>query len=60
MKPGQPTGLYAAYLNALIEKHRREGRPAPSICDESYWETWRDQQGLNQAEAEGRLDEEKH
>jgi hypothetical protein len=58
MTNNRPTGLYSAYLNALIEKHRKEGTPAPAICDGSYWQRWRedhdlhDQSGLNQQEVD--------
>ena len=49
----RPTGFYIKYLEALNAKRKAMGLPpAPDIHSESYWEQWRDQHGLNKAEAE--------
>jgi hypothetical protein len=45
-------GFYVRYIERLIARRQAEGKPAPDICPQEYWDEWRDQHGLNQQEAE--------
>jgi hypothetical protein len=45
-------GFYVRYLEKLIDQAEAEGRQAPDITPQAYWDTWRWQHGLNAAEAE--------
>jgi hypothetical protein len=44
--PERPRGLYAAYLDELIERNRRKRDPATDIADESYWHQRRKDEAL--------------
>jgi hypothetical protein len=35
-------GLLHQILEWLVEKHAAEGRPAPEVCDDKYWQEWRE------------------
>jgi hypothetical protein len=36
--PERRRGFYAAYLDELIERNRRNGKHIPDVADQAYWD----------------------